>query len=212
MKTTLITAIAVVLQGAALAAIAQQPPDSQPDVSRGGVTEPGTARSTGVTRATTDRAEADRSMGSITTEDFVKKAAVDGMAEVELGKLAQQKSTNAEVRKFGAHMVKDHTAANEKLKAAASKANVQVPKAIDAEHQQAMASLQKLEGTKFDAAYSEHMQQDHAKAVALFQSASQSTQVAEPVRQFAQSTLPTLKEHHQEAEQLDSSAGSAAQH
>ena len=206
MKTTLLTAIAIVLQGAALAAIAQQPPDTRTpqDTSRGSLPEPGSAHG-----ASPSRAASDKYMASITTEDFVKKAAVDGMAEVELGKLAQQKSTNAEVRKFGAHMVKDHTAANEKLKAAAGKANVQVPKAIDAEHQQAMASLQKLDGTKFDAAYSEHMQQDHAKAVALFESASQSTQVAEPVRQFAQSTLPTLKEHHQEAEQLDGSGGTA---
>jgi putative membrane protein len=185
MNTRLLTTIAVVLQGAAFAAAAQQGPVTS-----------GTAR-----------AAAAGSPASITTEEFVKKAASDGMAEVELGKLAQQKSMNADVKKFGAHMVKDHTAANEQLKSAAVKANLTVPTAIDAEHKQVMQNLQQLEGTTFDAAYSEHMKDDHAKAVALFQSASQSTQVAEPVRQFAQNTLPTLREHHHEAEGLDDSAG-----
>lgn len=72
-----------------------------------------------------------------------------------------------------------------------------------------MAILQQLDGTEFDAAYSEHMQDAHMKAIALFESASQSSKVAEPVRQFAQSTLPTLKGHLKEAEKLDNSASAA---
>lgn len=51
---------------------------------------------------------------------FYKKAAEGGMAEVELGKLAQDKSPTASVKEFGAMMVKDHSAANDKLKAVAA--------------------------------------------------------------------------------------------
>jgi putative membrane protein len=204
LRTGLISVVAGVLQASAFAVAAQQPPDNRVPGATSAGTRPSTDRNDVASRSSKEA-----TMGTMSTEDFVKKAALDGMSEVALGKLAQQKSSNAEIKKFGAHMVKDHSAANEKLKAAANKANVEVPTAIDAEHQQVMASLQKLDGTKFDAAYSEHMQEAHMKAVALFESASQSSQTAAPVREFAQNTLPTLKEHHKEAQKLDNSANPA---
>src|SRR3954464_11737971 len=40
--------------------------------------------------------------------DFMNEAAVGGMAEVDLGKLAASKASNAEVKKFGQLMVEDH--------------------------------------------------------------------------------------------------------
>src|ERR1700730_8389759 len=47
---------------------------------------------------------------------FVREAAIGGMAEVELSKIAQ-KSENADVKSFADRMVRDHTAANEQLMA-----------------------------------------------------------------------------------------------
>ncbi len=41
--------------------------------------------------------------------DFVQKAAQGGVSEVEMGKLAQQKAENQQVKDFGARMVQDHT-------------------------------------------------------------------------------------------------------
>ena len=58
---------------------------------------------------------------------FIKNAAEGGMSEVELGQLAQQKATNPAVKEFGAMMVTDHTAANEKLKAVAAAKQVSLP-------------------------------------------------------------------------------------
>ena len=51
---------------------------------------------------------------------FIKSAAEGGMSEVELGQLAQQKGVAPSVKKFGAQMVTDHSAANEKLKVLAA--------------------------------------------------------------------------------------------
>jgi predicted outer membrane protein len=48
---------------------------------------------------------------------FYKNAAEGGIAEVQLGKLAQEKSSNPSVKEFGAMMVSDHTAADDKLQA-----------------------------------------------------------------------------------------------
>src|SRR6202035_1256356 len=58
---------------------------------------------------------------------FYKHAAEGGIAEVELGSLAQQKSSNQSVKDFGAMMVKDHSAANDKLKAVAASKNISLP-------------------------------------------------------------------------------------
>src|SRR3982074_2539969 len=58
---------------------------------------------------------------------FYNKAAEGGMAEVELGKLAQDKSPTQSVKDFGAMMIKDHSAAYEKLKAIAEGKNIKLP-------------------------------------------------------------------------------------
>ena len=55
-------------------------------------------------------------MNMTNDKKFVMDAAVGGMAEVELGKLAAEKATNPEVKQFGQRMVDDHTKANDELK------------------------------------------------------------------------------------------------
>lgn len=49
-----------------------------------------------------------------------------GTAEIELGRLAQQRGTHAEVKEFGAPMVRDHQIAAEELKPIAARANTGV--------------------------------------------------------------------------------------
>jgi putative membrane protein len=128
--------------------------------------------------------------------DFVTMAAVGGMAEVELGKLAHDKAAAADVKKFGEQMVADHTKANEKLKAVARSAGLTVPTKLDAKHQAEYDRFRKLSGAEFDKAYVEHMLKDHEEDVALFKQASKEAKDA-ALRQFAADTLPTL-EHHLE--------------
>src|SRR5206468_1822242 len=67
------------------------------------------------------------SVSSVTTpspESFLTDAAEGGMTEVELGKLAQQKSKNPDVKKFGQMLVEDHSKANAEVKALAGKKNI----------------------------------------------------------------------------------------
>ena len=59
---------------------------------------------------------------------FMRKAARGGKAEVELGKLAQEKASSPEVKQFGQRMVTDHSKANEKLQSVASSKGVDLPK------------------------------------------------------------------------------------
>src|SRR5437879_2849151 len=53
--------------------------------------------------------------------DFVKRAAIGGMAEVEEGKLAAQRAQNDAVKNFGQQMDTDHTKINADLQAIASR-------------------------------------------------------------------------------------------
>jgi putative membrane protein len=131
---------------------------------------------------------------------FVKKAALDGMTEVELGKVALSKSQDPSVRKFAERMVKDHGKANMELAALAKSKGMDVPKSLDAEHQSIVQTLSAKSGAAFDSAYAEHMAMDHAKAVALFEGASGTTDGE--LSSFAKKTLPTLKEHKQMADGL----------
>jgi putative membrane protein len=133
-------------------------------------------------------------------EVFVKSAAQDGMTEVELGKVALDKSQDPAVRNFAQRMVTDHTKANSELATIAAGKGIDAPKTLDAEHQAMVNTLKQKSGAEFDAEYSRHMNMDHNKAVALFESGSKSSD--KDLAGFASKTLPTLKEHKKLAQKL----------
>src|SRR5688500_3731258 len=58
--------------------------------------------------------------------EFVQKAATAGKMEVEHGKMAASKASNAQVKAFGQALVKDHTAANQQLMALAKRKNITI--------------------------------------------------------------------------------------
>lgn len=51
--------------------------------------------------------------------DFVNRAAISNMFEIQSSQIAQQKAQNDRVRQFAQSMIQDHTAAGEKLKSTA---------------------------------------------------------------------------------------------
>jgi putative membrane protein len=131
---------------------------------------------------------------------FVQKAAQDGMTEVELGKVALDKSKNPQVREFAQRMVTDHGKANMELAALAKNKGIEAPKKIDAEHQAMINTLESKDGAAFDSEYSHHMNMDHTKAISLFEATTKSSD--KDFAGFAKKTLPTLKEHKQLASKL----------
>ena len=133
---------------------------------------------------------------------FVQEAAIGGMAEVEMGRLAVQKAKDDRVRQFGQKMIDDHSKANDALQHAASQEGLSVPTALDEKHKQILAKLEKLSGAQFDSAYSKEMVKDHKEDVKLFEKEAKSS--GSPVQKFAAETLPTLKNHLKMAEDLGS--------
>jgi len=133
---------------------------------------------------------------SVSEEDakFVTEAANGGMAEVELGQLAQQKAQHADVKAFGEMMIKDHSKANDELTALAQAKNITVPATVGAEQQKVKDDLAKKTGREFDKAYIDEMVEDHEKDVKLFEDASKNLKDAE-LKAFVDKTLPTLRTH-----------------
>lgn len=132
---------------------------------------------------------------------FVKKAARGGLAEVELGQLAAQKGSSEEVKKFGQRMVDDHSKANDELKQVAAQKHIDLPTEPSAKDKATKARLEKLSGEQFDRAYMADMVKDHRTDVAEFAHESKMGK-DEAVKSFAQQTLPTLREHLKQAEQI----------
>jgi putative membrane protein len=133
-------------------------------------------------------------------QQFFEKAAAGGMFEVEAGKLAESKATSAEVKSFGSMLVKDHSAANEELKALAQKKGVTLPTALPKDMQKKIDKLSKEKN--FDKEFVKEVGlEDHKKDISLFQKTSKNGKDAD-VKAFAAKTLPTLQQHRQHAEQL----------
>ncbi|MHA4895215.1 DUF4142 domain-containing protein [Pedobacter sp. PWIIR3] len=126
--------------------------------------------------------------------DFAKKAAVGGMAEVEFGKLAQEKSTNAKVKEFATMMVNDHGKANGELMAIATSKSIALPTSLDDEHMKKKEELQSKSGMDFDKAYVAAMVEGHNKTLALMQDAAQNCKDSE-LKAFAAKTAPVVKAH-----------------
>jgi putative membrane protein len=140
---------------------------------------------------------------------FIAEAASGGMAEVELGKLAQAKASSEQVKQFGARMVADHSKANDELKQLAQAKGVAVPAAADKSHHGEMSKLDKLSGADFDRQYMSHMVSDHRKDVSDFKKASESAKDGD-LKAWAEKTLPTLQEHLKLAQSVNDSVKSAA--
>jgi putative membrane protein len=141
--------------------------------------------------------------GGVPTADrtFMDKAAQGGMAEVELGQLAEQNGQSQEVKEFGKRMVTDHTKANDELKQLAQQKGVALPTTLDKKDEATKERLSKLQGATFDQAYMRDMVMDHKKDVAEFK--RESTSAHDPdLKNWAGQTLPTLESHLQQAEKI----------
>ncbi|MCK8493598.1 MULTISPECIES: DUF4142 domain-containing protein [Spirosoma] len=136
--------------------------------------------------------------------EFAVKAASGGMLEVELGRLAQEKAQNQQVKDFGAMMVTDHSKANDELKSLAASKNITLPTMLGEDHQKHVNELTKLSGKEFDKKYVSLMVDDHKEDIDEFEEASKEAKDAD-IKAFATKTLPTLKTHLERIESIQSS-------
>ena len=89
-------------------------------------------------------------------ERMLKQLAQAHLAEIALGKLAQDKAQSSEVKTFAKKMLDDHTKANDELKQLAQSKGVSLPVEADRPQQSVEKKLAALSGEKFDRQYMNH--------------------------------------------------------
>jgi putative membrane protein len=138
-------------------------------------------------------------------QNFVKQAAMGGMAEVAAGQIAAQKGGNDQVKQFGQKMATDHTKANDQLKQIAMTEGLQIPDS-DPKADKETRKLDGLSGDKFDKQYTKMQLKDHETTIKLFEKEANSGKDPQ-LKQFAAQTLPILQDHLQMAQQMASAVG-----
>jgi putative membrane protein len=195
MKRILMSAASVLFLGfVAQAAPADQPGHASP--------APGTANDTmSAVKDATGHA-----VGTVSAEmthslqGFVTAAAISDMYEVEAGKIAADRSHNAQVRAFAEKMVKAHTATTEKLKGLLVDAggNVTPPAHLDDRHQGMVDELRGAQDQDFDNRYISQQIAAHNEALILMRGYAKDGD-APAIRKFAAQTAPVVKMHLQMA-------------
>jgi putative membrane protein len=141
---------------------------------------------------------------------FIDKALSSNAAEVELGRLAEQRAGSDDVREFARTMQQHHRQASEEVAALSSE-----HRADDAEperkQRKKIDQLAELEdGQAFDAAYAALMVELHQQDIELFEEVADNDAYSQPVRELAQQKLGGLRQHLQQAQQLDRQVGRVA--
>jgi putative membrane protein len=129
-------------------------------------------------------------------QQFIKKAAAGGLAEVKLSELANDRASDPKLKDFAKQMVTDHTNANNDLKSIAASHKITVPTKLQGESEVTYKRLDKLSAKEFDSAYTKVMVSDHDKTVTAFEQAS--SKVKDPdLKAFIDKTLPVLRQHQE---------------
>ena len=142
---------------------------------------------------------------ALTAPAFVRAAAASDLYEMEASRLAEQRSQNAEVKRFAQRMLRDHGKTTGELKGMLPQLQgvspQQVATSLDRQHQALLEQLQGAQGAEFDRVFARQQLQSHQGAVDLFRAYAQSGDDAR-LKQWATQTLPSLEEHLREAQQL----------
>jgi putative membrane protein len=130
-------------------------------------------------------------------QDFINQATGMGQSEIGMGRLAHGKAASTAVRAFAERMVGNHTTANRRLAALATRLKLEVAAPPD----QPPPELLTSSGPDFDKAYIGLMIKSHQDMIVLFESGANGGQDAR-VKHYARSVLPELRHHLHEAEAI----------
>ena len=138
-------------------------------------------------------------------QKMVMSMAQSNMAEVEMGRMAQNKSQNDQVKNFAQQMIDDHSKALTEVQQVAQARGITLPSELDRAHRAKADKLGALSGDAFDRAYmAQAGVADHKKNHSMLRSA-QSKARDPDVKALAARTLPIVDQHLNSAHQLHKS-------
>jgi putative membrane protein len=136
-------------------------------------------------------------------QDFMMKAMQAHLAEVDVSRVALQKSDNREVRDYANMIESDHKHAMEDLADLMKDKNVPQPNTLAAQTQQDIGRTSNLTGPEFDREFMNMMVMDHQKAVEMFRDQQAIVQNAD-VKDYVEDMIPKLEMHLDKARRLQS--------
>jgi putative membrane protein len=164
-----------------------------PLIGIGAVQAADSSSSTPPSQSTTQKAR-DAVTPNKKAADYVNKASIGDMFEIESSKVAQEKSNNQSIKDFAAMMVKDHTDSSQKIKDAAAKSNLQPASALDKSHGKMLDDLKKASAEKFDKLYLDDQGKAHREALTLHRNYAKSGDNAD-LKSAAAQIAPVVQQH-----------------
>lgn len=129
---------------------------------------------------------------------FLQDAVAGDNGEVDIGRLAQQRSSSRDVIEFGRTLERDHADARQQALQTARQLRIRVDAgAIKPQARQLHRRLATLPPRAFDREFARAMVSDHRKDIATFEAQARTGDRA--TRQLARGTLPHLRHHLQMA-------------
>ncbi len=133
--------------------------------------------------------------------EFLVDALRTSLAEARLGELAAQQSDDPRVRDYGTKLKSDHTAHASEIERLLEPLGVTIPTEPSAEALAQHAALARLSGEEFDAAFVQMMVWTHTESIEKY-GAQTHANPDRSLHDFAQKSLPMLREHLAAAEAL----------
>jgi putative membrane protein len=135
----------------------------------------------------------------------LRQLAEANLAEVQAGKLAAEKATEDDVKRYGQRMAEGHGEHLSTLRKLAKSNKVELPSSPSKKHQDAMKKLQSAKkGAEFDRAYMAQMVKDHEEALKLHQDAAKNAEDKD-VRAAAEKAIPDVRQHLDTAKGIQAS-------
>jgi putative membrane protein len=124
---------------------------------------------------------------------FLRDAIQGNFSEVTLGRIIQNRGASAQVRQFGAMLVRDHSNGLAQAQRIASRLHLRIPATLAPEARHEQMVLRSLNGRAFDREVRRYMINDHLKDIAKFRAQARSGERA--TAGYAAATVPVMQRH-----------------
>lgn len=148
----------------------------------------------------------EKSKSAPAATEFLQMAAAGHNVEIQLGKLAQLKGENEDVRAYAGRLVKSHEAAYSDLAKLLKNRKLAIVSGLEWENREDAKKLIKASGAEFDRLYLDTMIRHHEQSATLYDQQAKSGK-EDDVKAYAADVLPGIRDHLKEARALRKTLG-----
>ncbi len=138
----------------------------------------------------------------MTEKDFLVQAAIGGFTEIQLGRLAVERTRSETVREYARRIVEVYTRASGELAELARMRGVSLPDEPDRSHSQLVGKIVGFSGQDFDREYLTAAMTDHRETIPAMREQCANPQASSEMKCFAARYLARLEQQYYSAESL----------